>query len=89
MGLYSKFLNNELFLIALKNNNRVFMQNALLAGAFDKSIFKEEKLIQNVLLRLNYGSNLNFILNVILLTEISYWKNKYLKELLKIFRDLV
>jgi hypothetical protein len=37
MGYYSRFLNKDLFLLALDNNNDLFMQKALLMGAFEKT----------------------------------------------------
>jgi hypothetical protein len=37
MGYYSRFLNKELFLLALRNNNDVFMQRALIMGAFEST----------------------------------------------------
>ncbi len=44
-------------------------------GAFDKSILKEDLVIQKMLEMLNYGSKTNFILNVLSLVDISLWRN--------------
>ena len=37
MGYYSEFLVCDLFLQALRNNNDIFMQKALIMNAFEKS----------------------------------------------------
>ena len=71
MGYYSHFLNKDLFLYSLRHANSKFMKNALMISAFDKSIFKEEDLVQGILVYLEDGSKTNFILNVLQLIEIS------------------
>lgn len=45
MGYYNKFLDRDLFLYSLNHGNRMFLQHALLMGAFDKLIFKDEDVI--------------------------------------------
>jgi len=35
MGIYCKFLNEDLFLHSLKMNNKQFIQESLFMGAFD------------------------------------------------------
>jgi hypothetical protein len=42
MGVYGNFIGPELYKFALTNNNTTFMKGALLAGAFDKTIFMSE-----------------------------------------------
>lgn len=49
MGHYSMFLNKELFLHSLKNNNEEFIRESLLSGAFKKSIFKSEDVVKMML----------------------------------------
>jgi len=78
MGYYRKFLQVDLFLFALKNSNHAFMKGALLAGAFPKSIFSSEDVILKMLVYLEDGSKTNYILNVLLLSDVTLWKNRYL-----------
>lgn len=58
-------------------------------GAFDKSILKEDLVIQKMLEMLNYGSKTNFILNVLSLVDISLWRNQRLKELIDMFKGYI
>ena len=100
MGYYSKFIDKDLFLYSMNHGNRMFLQHALLMGAFDKTIFKEEEVVAQILVILKQvlcvfmlvyrdGCRTNFLLNVLLLIDISMWKNKHLKELLQVFEDYV
>ena len=75
MGYYNRFLQKELLLQALKNNNKVFMRKAQIAGAFEKSLFTDEEIIVCLIEQLEEGTSTNYILNVLLLTDISVWKN--------------
>lgn len=74
MGYYSNFLTVDLFLFALKNNNLVFMQKSLLLGAFEKAIFSDDKVIMRMLGYLEDGSKTNFVMNVLLLSDVVLWK---------------
>jgi len=78
MGYYSNFLNEELFLHSLEKNNKNFIEKSLLIGAFDKQIFKEEEVVQKILEFMEVGSKTIFLLNTLILTDISVWKNKQL-----------
>ena len=71
MGYYCKFLNTDLYLFALKNSNHAFMKGALLSGAFPKEIFMSEDVILKMLIYLEDGSKTNYILNVLLLSEVT------------------
>ena len=86
MGYYSDFLNEGLFVYALRNNNSDFMRDALQLQAFDKGMYTNMQVVRAMLSFFkNDGSKTNFILNVILLTDISGWKPNLLEELLSIF----
>jgi hypothetical protein len=85
MGYYSRFLHVDQFLFSLHNDNKKFMQRALMMGAFDKQIFKEDDVINFMLTCLEDGSKTNYILNVLLLSDVTLWKNKYLKLLIEAF----
>ncbi len=87
MGYYSSFLNKDLFLFALSNNNDLFMQKALLMGAFDKTELQEVEVIDNILANFEDGSKTNYILNILLLIGIDVWKNKSLKKLIDMFEN--
>ena len=72
MGFYSDFLKEGLFVYALRNNNADFMREALQMQAFDKSMYSNMQVVKAMLAFFkNDGSKTNFILNVILLTDIS------------------
>jgi hypothetical protein len=79
MGFYKRFLDQTLFLFALENSNHAFMRGALLAGAFDKSIFTSEEVVLKMITYMYDGSKTNYILNVLLLTDVILWKNRYLQ----------
>jgi hypothetical protein len=86
-GYYKKFLTVPLFLYALQHGNKAFMQGALLMGAFDTQIFKEDEVIMALLAYFSDGSKTNYILNVLLLCDVTLWKNKWLKELINMFEN--
>mmetsp|Transcript_28400 Transcript_28400/g.43004 ORF Transcript_28400/g.43004 Transcript_28400/m.43004 type:complete len:287 (-) Transcript_28400:20-880(-) len=87
MGTYSKFLNKDLFLHSLEKNNKEFIQESLFNGAFDKQIFKEKEVVKQIIEYMNVGSKTNFLLNILILTDISVWKNQQLIELIEMFRN--
>ena len=87
MGFYSDFLDKDLFIACLKQGNNVFLQNSLLVAAFDKLIFREEAVIEQILGVLKQGYRTNFLMNVLTLMDISVWKNKQMKDLIGILQD--
>lgn len=89
MGYYSHFLDKELFNYCLMHGNNIFLQNALLMAAFDKMIFREEIVIDQILEVLKQGYRTNFLMNVLTLIDISVWKNKHMKDLIDIINDYV
>lgn len=89
MGYFSHFLDKDLFIFTMMHGNNIFLQNALLLAAFDKLIFREEIVIENVLNVLKDGFRTNFLLNVLTLIDISVWKNKHMKDLIDIINDYV
>ena len=52
-------------------------------------IFREEDVISEILRNLKEGSRTNFLLNVLMLIDISIWRNKQLKELIDIIKDYI
>jgi len=56
-------------------------------GAFEQNIFNDEDVIIKMLLFLDEGNKTNFILNVLLLSNVTLWKNSYLQELVEKFKN--
>ena len=63
------------------------MKKSLLMGAFDDSIFKNDDVIQNMLKFLEDGNKTNYILNVLLLSNVTLWKNDQILELVEMFQN--
>ena len=90
MGYYSDYLKEGLFVYALRNNNSDFMKEALQIQAFDKSMYTNMQVVRAILSFFERDpSKTNFILNVILLTDISQWKTTLLEKLIEIFESFV
>lgn len=89
MGYYSHFLDKELFIYCMHHGNNFFLQKALLLSAFDKMIFREDNVINEILSVLKEGYRTNFMMNIITLIDISVWKNKHLKDLIDIINEYV
>lgn len=89
MGIYSHFLDEDLFLYCIDHGNNIFLQDALLLSAFDKMIFREEQVIGEILNILREGHRTNFIMNVLTLVDISVWKNKHLNDLVQVINGYV
>lgn len=90
MGYYSRYLNKELFLYALSHNNDVFMQKALLMGAFSEhELFEREnrEVINEMLAHFEDGAKTNFILNIFHLLGFDLWKNDEIASLLDSFEN--
>ena len=52
-------------------------------------IFREESVINEILNILKEGYRTNFLMNILMLIDISVWKNKHLKDLLEVLNDYV
>ena len=89
MGYFSHLLDKDLFVFCVTNGNNYFLQRALLLSAFDKMIFREDAVINQILTILKEGYRTNFLMNILTLIDISVWKNKHLKELIEIINDYV
>ena len=64
------------------------MQEALKMQAFDKQMYTNTSVVTAILSFFEAdGSKTNFILNVLLLTDITQWKTKFLEELLSLFEE--
>ena len=89
MGYYSMFLNHELFLFSLQTNNKYFIQQSLLTGAFEKQQLRSEEVVGFMLECMQDGSKTNFLLQTMLLTEVSLWKNQQISQLIEIFQEFI
>lgn len=49
MGYYSHFLDKDLFIYCVTHGNTFFLQKALYMAAFDKNIFRDEGVINEIL----------------------------------------
>jgi hypothetical protein len=87
MGYYSHLLNAQLFIQCIEHGNTHFLKEALLFTAFDKNIFRDEQVIENLLEIMKEGYRANFLMNILVLIDISVWKNKYMKELIDILNE--
>ena len=87
MGIYSRFLNDDLFLHSLKKNNKQFIQESLFMGAFDKQTFKKKEVVAQIIEYMQIGSKTIFLLNILILTDVSLWKNYQLMDLIEMFRN--
>ena len=54
-------------------------------GAFDKQIFKDQKVVEKIFEFWSDGSKTIFLLNTLILTDITLWKNSHLIELIEKF----
>lgn len=72
MGYYTHFLDRNLFIFALKKNTSLFMQEALKKQAFETEMYTNPKVVSIILAMFEAdGSKTNFILNVLLLTNVA------------------
>ena len=78
MGYYSQFLTYELFLFSLQKNNNYFIQKSLLIGAFEKQELRSPDVVEYMLQCFDDGSKTNFLLQTMLLTEVSLWNNEHI-----------
>ena len=58
-------------------------------GAFDKQIFKEPEVVEQIIKLIKIGSKTIYLLNTLILTDISVWKNRYLAELIEMFEGFI
>ena len=89
MGVYNYLLNKELLIYCIEHGKNYFLQNALLVAAFDKMLFRDDDVINELLSTLKEGYCTNFILNIISLIDISVWKNNRMKSLIEIINDYI
>ena len=52
-------------------------------------IFREDEVINQILMILKEGYRTNFLMNILTLIDVSVWKNKHLKDLIEVLNDFV
>jgi len=78
MGYYIQYLDHTLFLSGLKNNNKTFIKESLLSGAFERHIFKDDMVVEEIVNFMDQGSKTNQMLNTLILIDIEVWNNEQL-----------
>lgn len=71
---------------------KIIYRPALKLRAFDKLLFREDPVVNKLLMYLNDGTRSIYILDILALLDISIWKNrqlKYTNEYLLRYRDLL
>ena len=80
IGIYCHFLEEphgaKLFLFSIENKNDKFTKEVLMKSIFDKQIFKEDKLVDQMIGMMEDGGKILFILNTLNMIDISVWKNE-------------
>ena len=89
IGYYKEDLDKDLFNYCLKHGKKNFLKRAMILHAFEKHIFKDEDVIYFILNLMYEGQRNNFLLNVLLLMDISAWKNKFIKSLIEIISQYI
>ena len=79
----------HLFNFCLETGNNHFLQTALKLSGFSKDIYREQEVVNNILLILKDGCRTNFILNVLSLTDIHFWKHRHIQQLIEVINDYV
>eukprot|EP00347_Sterkiella_histriomuscorum_P022855 403336899 len=85
MGYYDKFIDKDLFLYSMNHGNKMFLQHALLIGAFDKTIFKEEDVISQILIILKQKKIILTTFYLEMAVELTLCQI----ELIQVFQDYV
>ena len=78
MGFYKKYVNKDLFNFCLDRGTISFLQKALNLKAFDQIIFRSNEVMANIISILKEGNRTNFLLNVLVLSDIGHFKIKHL-----------
>jgi len=89
MGIYKSSLNKELFGECLRSGNTQFLQAALTYHGFNRMIFRANDVMDDLLFLLEDGFRINFLLNVLVLTDMSVYKIKHLSRLVSILNKFV
>jgi len=89
MGYYKEDLDKDLFNYCLKHGKKNFLKKAMIIHAFENHIFKDEDVIYFIINLMYEGQRNNFLLNVLVLMDISAWKNKFIKSLIDIIAQYV
>ena len=87
LGSYVDDIDVELLLYCLDNGNEKFLKGALKLSAFDKLLFRDPRVINNIINLLKSGYRINFLLNVLNLLDFSILRNQQIKELIDVLDE--
>ena len=68
----------------LKYGNEKFLKGALKLSAFDKLIFRESKVMNQIISLLNSGLRIIYLLNILTLVDFSILRSQHLKDLIEV-----
>jgi hypothetical protein len=89
LGIYNNLMRQDLLIYCIKHEHDFFMRSALILAAFDKMLFREDAVINEILTILKRGYSTNYILNILSLIDISVWRSVKLKSLIEILNTYV
>ena len=99
MGRYKNLVNKDLFIFCLDIGNTDFLQTALTLNAFDHIIFRKTEVMNKIIGILRYvlfafkfireGHRTNFLLNVLVLSDIAIFKIKHVLQLIEVLHEYI
>lgn len=84
IGYYVDDINVDLLLYCLKFGNEKFLKGALKLSAFDKLIFRESKVMNQIISLLKSGLRIIYLLNIMTLVDFSILRSQHLKDLIDV-----
>ena len=84
IGYYIDDINVDLLLYWLKFGNEKFLKGALKLSAFDKLIFRESKVMNQIISLLKGGLRIIYLLNILTLVDFSILRSQHLKDLIEV-----
>lgn len=87
IGYYYHEMTQDLLIYCLDMGKEAFLSKSLELEAFNKFIFKSDKVVDKLLELLRSGSHTNYYLNILTLIDIALWKTDKIKELIEIFEQ--
>lgn len=61
----------------------------MLSGAFERHIFKDPKVVEEIVKFMDQGSKTNQMLNTLILIDIEVWNNEQLQSLIEKFDNFI
>ena len=90
MGWYKNFLTKDTFVKALQQGNETFIRKALLQNAFEVQDISGDAVVEAILNFFEEQASMhNFYLNVLVLAQVTSWRNGQLARLLDLFGNYI